>query len=308
MGLSRWSISRVARQGAAGGLLLVALAAILWGTTGTSLRLATGAAGALPLVVGASRMAVAAPLLGLSARLHDSPGSGRPRAFIAAGACMALYQVCYFSAVPLAGVAVTALLAICSAPILVAALARVALGERLTATRMTALGTGAVGAGLLVSGGRASWSSHFALGAALALGAGLSYALYAVLTKGALSRTSPLWLSARTFGVAAAVLAPTFLLLPSETIQAWSHNWPLLLYLGALPTALAYWLYTIGLQRIPATSAAIAGLMEPLTATVLGTVLFAERLPAVSVLGAALLVGAVVLASVQRMPGRVQSQ
>jgi DME family drug/metabolite transporter len=301
MGLSRWSISRVARHGAAGGLLLVALAAILWGTTGTSLRLATGAAGALPLVVGASRMAVAAPLLGLSAKLHERPSPGRARAFLAPGACMALYQICYFSAVPLAGVAVTALLAICSAPILVAALARVALGERLTPARMIALGTGAVGAGLLVSGGRAGWSPHFTLGAALALGAGLSYALYAVLTKSALSRASPLWLSARTFGVAAAVLAPTFLLLPSETVQAWSRNWPLLLYLGALPTALAYWLYTMGLQRIPATSAAIAGLVEPLTATVLGTVLFAERLPPVAVLGAAMLVAAVVLASIQRI-------
>ncbi len=58
-------------------------------------------------------MAVAAPLL-VAAAVGRRTGLQAGRwTFMVAGLCMAAYQVCYFSAVPLAGVAATALLAIC---------------------------------------------------------------------------------------------------------------------------------------------------------------------------------------------------
>ena len=53
------------------------------------------------------------------------------------GACMTAFQAAYFTAVTLIGIAVTALIAICSAPLMIAALATGLLGERLTA-RQTA--------------------------------------------------------------------------------------------------------------------------------------------------------------------------
>jgi DME family drug/metabolite transporter len=74
-----------------------------------------------------------------------------------------------------------------------------------------------------------------------------------------------------------------------------AKGWPLLLYLGAIPTAGAYFLYTTALRRIPAGSAAIAGLLEPLTATVLGLVLFHEQLSLPQAFGAALLLLAMAL-------------
>lgn len=75
------------------------------------------------------RAIVATPLLVGGARLTRTPIRPRGPAFVAAGLCMAAYQVCYLSAAPLAGVAVTALLAICSAPVLITLLARLVLGE-----------------------------------------------------------------------------------------------------------------------------------------------------------------------------------
>lgn len=63
------------------------------------------------------RAVVVAPLLLGGARLTRTPIRPRGRAFLAAGPWMATYQVCYFSAVPLAAVA--ALLAIRSDPVLV---------------------------------------------------------------------------------------------------------------------------------------------------------------------------------------------
>jgi DME family drug/metabolite transporter len=270
-------------------LILVALAAVTWGTTGTTLQLVGATSSAVPLVVGAIRMLVAAPLLTAGARLTGASLRPSSPAFLVAGLCMACYQVCYFSAVPLAGVGATALLAICSAPILIAVIARAVLREPITRLRLAAMLLGVTGAGLLVGGGSAGAGRNFVLGAALALGAGLAYSLYAVATKGGLKGTAPLGLAAVTFGLAAVVLLPVLIFQPAATASTVAKGWPLLLYLGAIPTAGAYFLYTTALRRIPAGSAAIAGLLEPLTATVLGLVLFHESLSLPQAFGAALL-------------------
>lgn len=270
-------------------LLLVALAAVTWGTTGTTLQLVGATSSAVPLVVGAIRMLVAAPLLTAGARLTGASLRPSSPAFLVAGLSMAGYQVCYFSAVPLAGVGTTALLAICSAPILIAVIARVALREPITRWRLAAMVVGVTGAGLLVGGRSAGSGRNFLLGAALAFGAGLAYSLYAVATKGGLKNSAPLGLAAATFGLAAVVLLPVLILQPAATASTVARGWPLLLYLGAIPTAGAYFLYTTALRRIPAGSAAIAGLLEPLTATVLGLVLFHEQLSLPQAFGAALL-------------------
>src|SRR5438093_1025557 len=67
------------------------------------------------------------------------------------GACMAGYQAAYFTAVTLSGITMTALIAICSAPLMIAALAPAALGERLTPRVRFALGLGVAGTALLVA-------------------------------------------------------------------------------------------------------------------------------------------------------------
>lgn len=270
-------------------LLLVALAAVTWGTTGTTLQLVGATSSAVPLVVGAIRVLVAAPLLTAGARLTGASLWPSSPAFLSAGLCMAGYQVCYFSAVPLAGVGTTALLAICSAPILIAVIARVVLHEPITRWRLAAMVVGVTGAGFLVGGRSDGSGRNFLLGAALALGAGLAYSLYAVATKGGLKTSAPLGLAAVTFGLAAVVLLPVLIFQPAATASTVARGWPLLLYLGAIPTAGAYFLYTTALRRIPAGSAAIAGLLEPLTATVLGLVLFHEQLSVPQAFGAALL-------------------
>ena len=289
------------------GLLLIAIAAASWGTTGATMTLLSREAAASPLLVGWCRLAVAAPLLVLTAaigaRLGSDPSSRRPWPSVAdlplcaaLGVAMAAYQVCYFRAVTLVGVAVAALLAICSAPLLIAVLAAAFLGERLTPMVRLSLGMAVAGTALLVVGprGLGDIAGHFGLGAVLALGAGVSYAVYAVAAKGLLARVAPLAVAAVTFALAALVLAPA-LLVETEPARAMSAGWPLLLYLGVGPTAVAYALFTAGLGRVPATAAGIVSLLEPLTATTLGLLLFGERLGAVGALGAALLVAALLL-------------
>jgi len=277
------------------GLLLVALAALSWGTTGTTLKLIGADGATAALLVGAIRMLVAAPALVAVALIREGPLRISGRGFVLAGLCMAAYQVCYFSAVPLAGVAATALLAICSAPIMIALLAYVLIGEALTLRRLLALGLGICGAGLLLAGTGVGLGQGFGLGGLLALGAGFAYSLYAVTTKRSLAGTPPLGLSALTFSVAALALLPLVAARRSEALELAARGTSQLLYLGLVATAAAYWLYAAALRSIPAGAAAVAGLLEPLTATLLGVILFRERLGPAGFAGAALLLAAVLL-------------
>jgi DME family drug/metabolite transporter len=290
------------------GLILIAVAAASWGTTGATMTLLSREAAASPLLVGWSRLAIAAPCLVLAAaftaRFGARHATRRPwpspadlPLCAALGLAMAAYQVCFFRAVTLVGVAAAALLAICSAPLLIAILAALFLGERLTPLVRLSLGMAVAGTALLVVGphGLGEVAGHFGLGALLALGAGVSYAVYAVAAKRLLARVTPLAVSAITFALAAAFLAPVLLVDPAPAAAAMAAGWPLLLYLGLGPTAVAYALFTAGLGRVPATAAGIVSLLEPLTATTLGLLVFGERLGAPGLAGAALLLAALTL-------------
>jgi drug/metabolite transporter, DME family len=285
--------------------VLIAAAAVSWGTTGSVTALLVAHAGAGELVIGAVRMAVAAVLLVVLARWAGGPvriaAADRWRC-VALGVCMAAFQATYFSAVTRVGIAVAALIAICGAPLLIAGLAAGILGERLTARSAIALGLGVAGTALLVAGPRdaSGDGARFASGTLLALGASLSYALYVVLAKATLARTAPLPLAAVAFGIAAVVLAPV--LAGPDVGRQIALGWPWLLYLGAVTTAGAYAIYTIGLRDVPASTAGIAALMEPLTATTMGVLLFGERLGPAGAAGAVLLFAALGLLLSQDAP------
>jgi DME family drug/metabolite transporter len=280
------------------GLALIALAAISWGTTGAVTTVLVARAGATPLVIGAVRMVIAAVLLVGAARLlgraRGASAADRWRCVIA-GVCNAGFQAAYFTSVTLTGIAIAALIAICSAPILITALAAVLLGERLSARLGVSLGLGVGGTTLLVIGPRATGSAPppLAAGVAWALLAGVAYALYVVVAKAAVARMAPLPVAAWTFATAAGVMAPA--LLQDGAMRQIELGWPWLLYLGTVTTAGAYAIYTLGLRHVPAAAAGVAALLEPFTATLLGVVVFGERLGFAGWVGATLLLGALVL-------------
>jgi len=276
------------------GLVLICLAAVSWGTTGSVTQVLVARAGATALLIGAARMVLAAVLLLLLARASGPVRIARADRWrcVALGICMAAFQACYFSAVTLTGVALAALIAICSAPLIIALVAAATLKEPVTGRVAVALGLGVAGTALLIVGPRttADLSPRFAAGVVLAFAAALAYALYVVLAKAMLARTAPLPLAGINFTVAALVLSPV--LAAPGVAQQIALGWPWLLYLGAVTTAGAYAIYTIGLRDVSASVAGVASLMEPLTATLLGVFVFGERLGAAGVFGAVLLFAA----------------
>ena len=278
------------------GTLLIVVAAVTWGTTGATMKLVAVGSPVSPLIVGFLRVAIAAPCLWLAARWLGGPiriGSRRDRArFLVAGIAMGVYQPFYFWGVAMTSVAVGSLIAICSAPLLITVLAALFLEERIDTRTWTALLVGITGTAMLTLGphGLTKPPPGFLVGVALELGAGLMYAVYAVAAKDLAHRAPPLSIAAVTFSIAALTLLP---LLFVEWPVADARGWALLIYLGMVPTAVAYALYTIGLRTTRVTAAGVLGLLEPLTATLLGVLFFGDRLGQVGVVGAALLLVAV---------------
>jgi DME family drug/metabolite transporter len=136
------------------------------------------------------------------------------------------------------------------------------------------------------------------MGVLLALGAGASYGLYTVTSKMQLEQGhSPEGVMAVAFGLGAVLLAP--ILVTGDT--AWlttPGGATLAVYLGIVPTAVAYILFARGLERLPAASVATLTLAEPLTAATLGVAILGERPGAVAGLGALLVLsGLLVLAA-----------
>jgi DME family drug/metabolite transporter len=134
-------------------------------------------------------------------------------------------------------------------------------------------------------------------GIGLALLAGSSYAGYTVVAKRLLrAGHEPIGVMGASFGIAAVLLLPV-LLVGNTAWLAEPGGMALALYLGLLPTAVAYVLFARGLDRLAASEVTTIVLVEPLTATVLGVLVLDERLGAVAGAGAALvLMGLAVLA------------
>lgn len=280
------------------GILLIALAAVSWGTVGVVVKSLYESTSLSPIAVGFYRLALSVPALllalsGLGKKAFQIRAKDIP-VIALMGAMLALYQLCYFAAIPRVGVAIATLVTLCTAPVIVALLSVLFLKERLGFNVITALVIAIVGTFLLVGFQPASGGQVFS-GVLLALGSATGYALVA-LTSRRLSNYHPLQPVAFGFTVGAIVLLP-FALSTGLTTSLDASSWLRLLYLGLVPTALAYTLFTLGMRTTKATTATIVTLLEPLTAVILAFLLFREQLSATAILGGVLLIVAIVLLS-----------
>jgi DME family drug/metabolite transporter len=155
------------------------------------------------------------------------------------------------------------------------------------------------GVALLGLGGGGAEAAVAPLGVGMAVLAGAGYAAYTVLAKRMLiAGESPERVMAGAFGAGAVLLLPVLVLAGDGLVTP--GGIALALYLGAVPTALAYLLYARGLRRVSAGEAATLTLAEPLTAALLGAAVLGERPGAVGVAGAALVLAGVLALVVPR--------
>ena len=262
-----------------------------------------------PLSVGFWRLSLSAPVLLVLSRLYVGPGFWRlhrrdllPLLLMVLG--FAGYQVCYFAAILHIGVAAAVLVNICSAPLFVALLSGLFLGEKLTPVVGLALTCAIIGAVLLVGGSpEAANLAQLFTGALLALGAGFAYSLVALTGRVVAPRYHPVQPVALAVTFSALLLLPVVLALGLDLTYP-AAGWGLLAYLALVPTALGYGLYLRGLRTTTATVSAIFALLEPLISTLLAVTLLGERLSPTGVLGGALLLGSVYFLYLRSSPRR----
>lgn len=274
----------------------VLVAAVCFGTTGTAQAL--GPAGTTPLTVGAARIAIGGALLLLVARwtAADAPDAPRWswRLVAVVGVAVAAYQVTFFAAVARTGVGVGTVVALGSAPAVAGCMERLSGGEPLGVRWAQATAVAVLGVALLVGAGGGD-ASIDPVGVLLALVAGAGYATYTVAAKRLMAvGHAPERVMAVGFGTAAVLLAP-LLLLGSSGWLLTADGLLLAVYLGVVPTALAYVLFGRGLRVLSSGEVATLTLAEPLTAAALGMVVLGERPGAVAAVGAALVLAGLVL-------------
>jgi DME family drug/metabolite transporter len=274
----------------------VLLAALCFATTGTAQAL--GPDGTDPIGVGATRILVGGALLALVAIARRRSGPRWDvRAVAAAVVAVAVYQLAFFAAVADTGVAVGTIVALGSAPTLAGLFEWILDRRRPSARWAAATALACAGVALLALAGADADVSP--LGVALAVAAGGSYAVYTLAAKRLLTAGhAPEAVMAAAFGLGAIVLAPALV----ATTPAWlthADGIALALFLGIVPTAIAYLLFANGLRQLSASETATLTLAEPLTAAILGAVVLAEHLSAPALAGAALVLSALVALAVR---------
>ncbi|MFD1935823.1 MULTISPECIES: DMT family transporter [Nonomuraea] len=284
------------------GVLYVSVAAAAWGTGGAAGSLLFQSAGLGPVGVSLWRYLLGAVFLVTLVRRRPSLHSR----MLLVGAGMAVYQTAYFGAISFSGVAVATVVTMGATPVFTALGGRLFLRERLDRVGAVCVAAALVGLVLLTAETVFGGADDPARGTAIGDGgtpAGIGFGLVSAAGYAAVTLHSrrhhddPYGTAVGGFGVGALCLAP-FALFDGFLPQVTLPTIGLLVYLGAVPTALAYGLYFRSLSALKATTVSVISLGEAVGAAALGVLVFGERLTLLTAAGCLVLLAAVIILSV----------
>jgi probable blue pigment (indigoidine) exporter len=178
-------------------------------------------------------------------------------------------------------------------PLVVAGLATVLLGQRMTTRTALAAIAGIVGVALLVLRADAQLD---AVGVAAALGGAVAMATGVVLSKRWTTPAPLLAVTGWQLVAGGVVLLPVTLLFEGLPPALTATNLGGFAYLGIIGGALTYALWFRGIRLLQATQVTFLGLLSPVVATLVGWLALDQGLTAWQVLGAAVVLGALVAA------------
>ena len=275
------------------GFALVVVSALSFGSTPSLARLAQEA-GATAETVALARCATAAllsaaVLAATAGRLARLPAGDAP-AYLGVGACLAIQSFVYPTAVLLIPVS-TAVVIFFLFPTVVGILGWVVLRERLTPVRAGALALGFAGVALTVG---AAPRALDPLGVGLAATAAVTTGLAVVYGAKLRRRSGVLDFTVLTQATACVLVLGGVFVLGELRLPAGAVGWVALALSGLLFSAgiLAFF---GALSLIAAVRAATVANLEPLWAIVVAMLLFGEVFAGLQWLGAALVIGAVLI-------------
>ena len=278
------------------GLALVA--AVLWATLGLFYH-RLEAHGLPRLTIAFFRAAVAALILFPVLKWRQPSWLRLKRRdwllFVALGLLgVAAFFVVYIYAIALTGMGVAAVL-MYTAPAWVTLISATFFRERLSGLKAGALLLACAGCALV---GRVYDLNRVRLnllGILAGLGAGLTYGLYTIFSKVAQRRYTSWGTLAYALGIGSLFMLP----LQPLDIVARALTAPMILFwllmLGLIPTLVGGVAFNAALRRIPASDASIVATLEPVIAALLGWTFLGEQLEAPQLLGAGLILTAVMI-------------
>lgn len=281
------------------GTLLVIASGILWGLMGIFVR-SLGALGFSSMQIVSLRVTIAVIILAIVLAVKDRR-LFRIRlkdiwCFIGTGICsIAFFSFCYFTTIELTSLSAAAIL-LYTAPIMVTVMAAILFKEKITAGKITAV-LAAVSGCALVTGVFGGGFSVSGIGILTGLGSAFGYALYSIFGRYAINRgygsmTVTFW----TFLFAAVGTIPLANIPDmAEKISASPSALTIAALMAVVVTVLPYLCYTAGLDRIESGKASVIASVEPVMATIVGTVVFHEELTLSAAAGIILVIASIFL-------------
>ncbi|MFE3770136.1 DMT family transporter [Streptomyces sp. NPDC059122] len=302
------------------GLAYVSLAATAWGTAGAAAALLYQGSGLGPvaltfwrtfggllllLAVRAARRHRTGSATGTGPLPTETPRRRATRVAVT-GIALAVFQAAYFASVEATGLAVGTVITMGAGPVLIAIGARLTMGERLGAGGVLAVGGALSGLLILVLGGEGATTVRPAgVGYALLSAAACAVMTLATRRFGRGGGSDPYASTISAFAVGALCVLP---LAAAEGLWPHLHDLGrsllLLVYIAAIPTALAYGLYFAGLAAVRAATASVVSLIEPVSAAAIAVLFLGERLTTSTAAGTAVLLTAVAALAVTEARGR----
>mgnify|MGYP001035066666 FL=1 len=288
------------------GIIMVVIAGVLWGTTGTFVR-TFSALGLSSLQISVFKVVIAAIILFLYTAIFKRDMLKIKLKdvwiFIAAGIIsLDFFTICYFSTIQNTSLSVAAVL-LYTAPAFVMLMSVMIFKEKITVRKIIACLMAFVGCALTagIIGNGFSVPAKSLLTGVLS---GFGYALYSIFGEIALRKGyKPLTIT--TYSFLFSVIGFVFIIKPKEIMaaaeKAPSYFWffGMMVVMSVAVSLLPYVCYTNGLTRVNPSKASIIASVEPITATLVGAIAFKEYPDFYGILGIVCVVAAIVLLNIK---------
>ncbi|MDN6320600.1 MAG: EamA family transporter [Marinobacter sp.] len=297
------------------GALLIALAALLWGTTGIVAKFLFTETGIQAVTLAFLRLVIAMPffwlLMRTEQRQHASSGTKAPGKsgrklnlkslgpLVALGLFQAIYQGSYLMAVDMTGAGIATLIALCLPPVLVAIFAAPLLGEKPSLITIVSLITAVIGTAMLVLSDMDTSGTLRLAGILMALLAALVYTGFTMTSRYSAAGTPAFTTAFICFFTAALFLLPVVAFSGGFEIveELELRHWLMVAFVGIVPTCIGYVCFFTGIKTTPATLSSIIVTLEPLFVALLAWLFLEEILGPIGIAGALILTIAVIVAS-----------
>ena len=295
-GISPFPLGEASRRGGEGsprsGYLLALAGVALFSTSPVLIRWAGGISA---VEITFWRLLIATITVLVFGLVSQRPVSirGLPhKRFAGYGVVIALHFFLYIASLFFTSVA-HALALVYTAPLFIAVLSWMALGERLRGRQWAGVALGVAGVGVL-AGFEPHVSSRVLIGDALAIGSALTFAIYSVVGRARRAHHTLFEYAAGVYGWGA------LWLLPLALWQAQYSHYSLpsgaaIFGLGVGPLGTGHTLYNAALRRVPATYVNLIATLEVVGGVFLGALLLGELPSGASLAGAAVVLAGILL-------------